>query len=111
MRRCGTLLEYVVFEPIVDLERTAELMSKIVGHTFKKDLSGYYEEYPAYVAEIDGTKYALLGPPDPENGCRHEPDHDYEMIVESCSGENIEEMVETLVARMTAEGISCHLLK
>ena len=105
------MLEYVVFEPVVSLEHTAELMSKIVGQTFKKDLSGYYEEYPAYVAEIDATKYALLGPPDPEDDCRHEPDHDYELIVESRLGENIEEMVANLAERMTAEGISCNMLK
>lgn len=105
------MLEYIVFEPVVDLEQTARLMSKVVGATFEKDKNGDYEEYPAYVADINDTHYALLGPPTPEDDCRHEPDHDYELIVRSRSSENFEQKIAGLIERMTAVGINCHIME
>lgn len=106
------MLEYIVFEPVVDLARTAEVMKKVIGADFKKDSSGFYEEYPAYTAEMDGIKYALLGPPAPEDDCRHEPDHDYELLVKSRSEVgDFNEKIADLIECMTAHGINCWLLK
>lgn len=107
--------EHVSIAPSRDLETTAHLIGKVTGAKFDKDTSGYYEEFPAYVAEKAGVKFSLLGPPLPEYDIREHKHDYYHLIVEFVDGRPDERVIETelgdLISRLSSEGIACLPLK
>ena len=52
--------------PEKDLEMTAQSIGEILGVNFRRDFSGEYEEFPAYMATSGDARFVLLGPPAPE---------------------------------------------
>jgi len=74
---------HVGIEPIRDLGVTAEVLGIALGGlAFVEDTRGRYGEFPAYVAEEEGLRYALLGIPAPEDDLREEKTNDFELMVE-----------------------------
>jgi hypothetical protein len=77
---------HVGIKPVGDLSTTANVLGRVLGElVFAKDTRGRYEEYPAYVAEHDGLRYALLGIPVPEDDLREVRTDDFELMVEPAS--------------------------
>jgi len=107
---------HVGIEPIGDLGSTAEVLGSVLGElVFAKDTRGRYGEYPAYVAEHDGLRYALLGVPAPEDDLRDERTDDFELMVEPASpqGEGAKiDISKELILRISGNGrLKCWSLK
>ena len=65
------------------LFNSAEILSNILGVKFEEELTNFYEEYPAYIAEDKNYEYVLLGIPEPEYDLSDEPSDDYELQIYS----------------------------
>jgi hypothetical protein len=88
MSQSGQLFASVGITPIGELEATAKVLGEALGGlTFVEDKSGRYDEFPAYVAEREGLRYALLGPPAPEDDLRDEATDECQLMVDAISGE------------------------
>ncbi|EDT37324.1 hypothetical protein [Burkholderia ambifaria] len=73
---------YVGIEPRGTLAETAALLGRALDELpFRADAEFRYDEYPAYVAERDGLRYALLGVPAPENDLRDVPTNDFQLMI------------------------------
>lgn len=70
-------------EPAGTLAETALLLGQALGLAFNEDTRCRFDEYPAFVTERDGFRYALLGVPNPEDDVRDEPSSDFKLLVES----------------------------
>ncbi|MBB4727833.1 hypothetical protein [Xanthomonas arboricola] len=99
---------HVGIEPVGDLPATAEILGSVLGGLiFVEDTMGRYCEFPAYVVERDGLRYALLGVPAPENDLREEKTNDFELIVEPSipQGDGAKtDISDSLISRIEAEG-------
>jgi len=81
---------HVSIEPLGTLAETAALLGRALGNlVFQADTEYRYDEYPAYIAERDGLRYALLGVPAPEDDIRDVPTSDFELMVETISSEPV----------------------
>jgi len=79
----------IVIQPAGSLEQTATALGRALGGlTFIKDEQGRFDEYPAFIAEKDGLRYALLGAPDPANDLRDEPIDDFNLLVQPADPRN-----------------------
>ncbi|MGT0244772.1 hypothetical protein [Burkholderia pyrrocinia] len=77
---------YVGIEPHGTLAETATLLGRALDELpFQADTEFKYDEYPAYVAERDGLRYALLGVPAPEDDVRDVPTNDFQLMVKPIS--------------------------
>ncbi|MBN3817440.1 hypothetical protein G3N57_12845 [Paraburkholderia sp. Se-20369] len=86
---------YVGIEPHGTLAETAFLLGRALGGLdFQADTESMYEEYPAYVADRDGLRYALLGVPEPEYDVRDVPTNDFTLMVESTSLEPADSKID-----------------
>ncbi|MBB5203601.1 hypothetical protein HNQ51_000894 [Inhella inkyongensis] len=90
----------LMIESDFSLSETARRISSVLGVELVEELTGRYEEYPAFVAERFGRSYALLGPPDPEHDIRDEPTDDFCLSVVPLTGfsEKASDAGELLVA-------------
>jgi len=79
--------------PALDLETTAHSIGRILGLNFKRDLSGNYEEFPAYIALSGDSEYVLLGNPDPKYDIRDFKDENYELMINNDVVENHDELI------------------
>ena len=69
--------------PTMSLKEAADLLGQMFGGLqFERD-QGYYEEYPAYVADDEQADalLSLLGIPDPKYEIRKNPSPNYLLIV------------------------------
>jgi hypothetical protein len=101
-------------KPAGNLQETASILGSILGGlVFRENASGFYEEFPAFEAEYEGTKYVLLGVPAPEYDMRDEPSDDFELQIEPItwdSGERID-ISGQVAAIISSDGrIACWLL-
>ena len=107
---------HVGIEPSGSLEETAVTLGSVLGGlTFIEDTQRRYDEFPAYVAERDGLRYALLGFPAPEDDLREEPTEDFELLVEPssphCSAEK-SDISNDLILRIESDGrLNCWALR
>ena len=77
---------YVGIEPHGALAETASLLGRALGNLdFQADTESRYDEYPAYIADRNGLRYALLGVPAPEDDIRDEPTSDFQLMVKPLS--------------------------
>lgn len=74
---------HVGIQPVGSLADTAKLLGEVLGGlAFVEDDRGRYDEYPAYIAEHNGLRYALLGVPAPEDDVRDSPSDDFALMIE-----------------------------
>jgi len=105
------MYEHIGIIPAADLETTARVIGKIVDAHFKKDETGFYEEFPAYIAKSGGIEYALLGHPEPEYDLREHTKDEYELIMRSEDALDFREKVSELIKRLPIEGsVVCRIL-
>jgi hypothetical protein len=78
---CGT----VDLEPHLSLVETAERLSLALSLRFTEEMTGRYEEYPAYVAEGAGFEFALLGTPLIEHDIRERESPNHQLMISSSS--------------------------
>jgi hypothetical protein len=105
------MYEHIGIVPVADLETTARVVGKIVDADFKKDVTGFYEEFPAYIAKSGGIEYALLGHPEPEYDLRELTKDEYELIMRSDEAPDFQEKVSELIKRLPIEGgVVCRIL-
>lgn len=93
--------------PVGSLGDTAEILGSIFGGlVFVEDEQRRYDEYPAFVTERDGLRYALLGVPAPEDDLRDEPTDDFALMVEPVShGDGaVVDISEDLIKRIQGDG-------
>jgi hypothetical protein len=81
--RARRLLGLVTIEKTHTLAETARLLSQALAATFSEELSGRFEEFPAYVASAGGLEFALLAPPAPEDDTRDDPVDEYQLDIGS----------------------------
>jgi hypothetical protein len=94
--------------PKGSLAETALILGEALGNIdFKLDTHGRFDEYPAFVAENGGLRYALLGIPCPHEDVRDEPHTDFALLVESVDsrvGEARENISIRLLSRIEGDG-------
>jgi len=74
---------HIGVQPTGSLADTAKLLGEVLGGlAFVEDDRRRYDEYPAYIAERSGLRYALLGVPAPEDDLREDPSDDFELLIE-----------------------------
>ena len=104
---------HIHVQPAGDLASTALLLGQALGIQFVKDDQGRYDEFPAYIAECDGVRYALLGVPQPEQDVREDPTDDFELMIEPLAGRSgiTPKEVEEVLSRIRADGrVTCSAL-
>lgn len=99
---------HVGVEPAGDLDATAGILGSVLGGlVFIEDTRGRYGEYPVYVVERDGLRYALLGIPAPEDDLREDKTNDFELMVEPAlpQGDGAKTDISSdLILRINADG-------
>lgn len=91
-----------------DLGETARVLGDVLGGlAFVQDDHGRYDEYPAYIVEHDGLRYALLGIPAPEDDLREVPEDGFALMVEPALPQVGREMVDVsdeLILKIRGDG-------
>jgi hypothetical protein len=95
----------LVIEPLYSLEETAGRISRTLGIQLSAELTGRYEEFPAFTAYRAGIDYALLGPPVPEHDVRDEPTNDYYLSVVPSRGVPESATAAELVSALRSAGL------
>ncbi|MDM4771362.1 hypothetical protein [Solimonas sp. SE-A11] len=67
----------IIIELDHSLSETAKAVSRALGVAMKEELTGRFEECPAYTAKSGGVVYVLLGVPEPEHDISDDPTNDY----------------------------------
>lgn len=102
---------FYTITPTADLETTAALISKVFEVNLMRDVSGRFEEYPAFVGSGKGVDFVLLGNPTPEDDLRENPTTDFELqvtILELDSAYFTTESVDKIVqSRLKNVGLGC----
>jgi hypothetical protein len=96
----------VTIGPTMPLQDVAARIGDALGVVFKEEVTGKYEEYPAWVGVAGGIEFVLLGPPLPEYDIRDEPSNDYELQIHSLHWSNAPSSSNTDVSLLYAELIS-----
>lgn len=65
------------------LKETARRLGEALALTFEVELTGRYEEYPAFVAAAAGLEFALLGAPAPEYDLRENKSDAHQLMIDS----------------------------
>jgi hypothetical protein len=85
------------------------------GLRFELDSNGTFDEYPAYIAQQGGVRYALLGIPAPEYDIREDRDENFSLQVQSVDADACgpkEDITDALVAAIRNDGhLECWRLK
>lgn len=81
--RAFILAGSVEIEPRHSLKETARRLGEALSVTFENELTGRYEEYPAYVATAAGLEFALLGAPAPEDDVRENKSDAHQLMIDS----------------------------
>jgi hypothetical protein len=96
------------------LSEVAELAGKALGVSFYEDMSGNYEEFPAYISDVLGMEIAILGIPDEKDQDTDEPIDSYSLLVRTIADDAPDHNIETdisihLCYLLREIGISCNL--
>jgi hypothetical protein len=107
---------HVGIDPIGALPETAALLGEVLGGlVFVEDTLRRYDEFPAFVAESGGLRFALLGVPDPADDLRDEPTNDFELMIEPvvvALGDAKTDISDQVMQRLRNDGrINCWSLK
>jgi len=81
--RASMLAGTIDIEPRFALEETARRLGESLSLTFEEELTGRYEEYPAYVAIGAGLEFSLLGAPKPEYDIRAKKSDAHQLMISS----------------------------
>jgi len=99
----------IVIEPCGTLSETATLLGRALDQLkFQEETQRAFDEYPAYVAERNGLRYALLGTPEPEDEIRDDPSEEFELIVRSVladPGAKKFDISEELIMKIRTSGL------
>ena len=94
--------------PKESLAETASILGQALGDlVFEQDTQGRFDEYPAFIAESGGLRYALLGVPSSNEDVREEPSADFTLLVEpvdSRVGEARENISSRLISKINGDG-------
>jgi hypothetical protein len=101
----------IVIEPDFPLDETAKRISRAIGVSLLEELTGRYEEFPAFTAHRVGVEYALLGVPATEHDIRDEPTNDYCFSVVPSKGTTEPEVASELLAALRLAGLRVELVK
>jgi len=98
-------MEFIEFkiEPIVNLDVTSKIIGDALDLHFEKDTSGFYEEFPAYVAKHDSMEFTILGNPDPEDDIRDDPTDHFALIIESESDINHDKVIQYISSKLSKD--------
>jgi len=109
-----TIFADVGVGPSGNLEDTARILGEVLRVEFKEDVDGRYDEFPAYVADFEGVRYALLGTPNPEDDLRDEPTNDFQLMVRPITadrGSPKRDVSEDIVSKISEDGrVDCWVL-
>ncbi|NIK44721.1 hypothetical protein [Xanthomonas arboricola] len=70
-----------IINPSISLLVAAERIDAALAVRLEPEMSGRFEEYPAFVGATSDLEIALLGPPQPEHDSRDNPTQDYALQV------------------------------
>ncbi|MBT9458005.1 MAG: hypothetical protein IV097_15405 [Burkholderiaceae bacterium] len=106
---------HVGIQPMGSLADTAKHLGEALGGlAFVEDDRGRYDEYPAYIAERNGLRYALLGVPAPEDDVRDNPSDDFTLMIEPLTpqgGVPDADVSEETIKRIRSDGrLTCWAL-
>jgi len=90
-------------EPVENLEITSKIIGNALGLHFEKDMSGFYEEFPAYVAKHDSMEFTILRNPDPEDDIRDDPTDHFELIIESELDINHDKVIQYISSKLSKD--------
>lgn len=96
----------LLIEPTGPLSEIAELAGQALGVEFHEDLSGNYEEFPAYVSDVLGMEIAILGIPDEEEQYTDKPIDSYSLLARTIADRAPDADGETDISIHL-----CHLLR
>lgn len=93
--------------PAGNLETTARILGEILHVNFEADADGRYDEFPAYIADSDGARYALLGTPNPEDDLREEPTNEFQLMIRPVMDDHRgpkKDISHDIVSRISGDG-------
>ena len=100
---------FYTITPVGELEATARAISVALGVDLRRDQSGDYEEFPAFVASASALQFALLGNPKPADDFRDHPTDDFELqvsVIEDRLGyETTGKIDEFILSNLRAKGV------
>ena len=70
-----------IINPHISLAVAADRIGAALAVRLLPEISGRFEEYPAFVGATSDLEIALLGPPEPEQDIRDDPTQDYVLQV------------------------------
>jgi hypothetical protein len=98
-------------EATESLSNIAEKVGIALGIVFHEDMSGRYEEFPAFVTDVLGMEIAVLGIPSPEYQDPDEPIESYSLLVQTdvtAPDDYVETDISTHICHLlTGAGLSC----
>ena len=100
------------FQTDQPLNSLAMQLGQLLGLTFESDISGRYEEFPAYSADVIGMEFALLGIPPDEDQDPESPVDYYTLLVSTYADTPSDEEIDIsqYLARIIRGGnIGCTL--
>jgi len=100
---------YIEIKTDMNLAHAASIVGRALGEvSFQADLSGDYEEYPAFVAVHGLRKYVLLGAPASEDDIRDHPTDGLQLRIEEPDEASCQNTAaETLSALSAVEAFDC----
>jgi hypothetical protein len=98
---------YIDVKNEYDLEETARRLGAVLSVDFEEEVSGKYEEYPAYVAVTEEWIFALLGFPNPEQDLRDERDNSYYNLQVQPRGEQLPNAENIVTAINVSHALRC----
>lgn len=93
--------------PSGDLETTARILGEVLHVDFEADMDGRYDEFPAYIADSAGARYALLGTPRPEDDLRDEPTNEFQLMIRPITdnhGSPKKDVSDDVVSKLSGDG-------
>lgn len=97
------------------LADVAKILGEIFSVEFVEDKSWRYDEFPAFVVELQNIRFALLGVPEPGDDLREDPIDDFELMIEpiESSPDTLKvDVSEEALSRMCQDGrLDCWLLR
>ncbi len=91
------------------LQETAQRLSVALSINFDEEMSGKYEEYPAYIAVSEGFIFSLLGFPELEYDLRDEKDNSYYQLQVEPLGKNLPSATKLVKIINGAGALNCRV--
>lgn len=100
---------YIDVKSEFSLEDTAQKLGAALCLDFEEEISGKYEEYPAYIAMSEEFVFALLGFPEPEYDLRDEKGNSCYQLQIMPRGVNLPSAGELATVINSAGTLSCRV--